>query len=54
MLMRPLVLMRNLTILIINEVSKRLTEATVDALETLWFKYRLSLAVQRGNTVSIL
>ena len=39
---------------IVRDIARRLTEATGDLPETFWFMQRLSLAVQRGNVISIL
>ena len=39
---------------IINEIGKRISEKTGDVRESLWFKQRLSIAVQKGNSISIL
>ena len=39
---------------IIREIGKLITEKTGEKRETLWLKQRLSIAVQRGNALSIL
>ena len=39
---------------IIYEIGKRITEKSGDKRETLWLKQRLSIAVQRGNALSII
>ena len=39
---------------VVRDIGRRLTEATGDQHVTFWFIQRLSLAVQRGNTASIL
>ena len=42
------------TKVIISEIGKRISEKSGDARETTWLKQRLSIAVQRGNAISIL
>ena len=42
------------TKVIIKEIGKRISEKTGDVRESLWFKQRLSIAVQKGNSISIL
>ena len=42
------------TRIIIQEIGKRITQATGDRRETMWLKQRLSIAIQRGNATSIL
>ena len=37
----------------VRNIGRRLTEATGDQRETIWFMQRLSLAVRRGNAASI-
>ena len=39
---------------IISEIGKRISERTGDKRETTWLKQRLSIAIQRGNALSIL
>ena len=39
---------------IIYEIGKRISEKTGDKRETVWLKQRLSIATQKGNTLSIL
>ena len=39
---------------IIYEIGKRITEKSGDKRETLWLKQRLSIAIQRGNALSII
>ena len=39
---------------IISEIGKRISEKTGDKRETTWLKQRLSIAIQRGNALSIL
>ena len=38
---------------IIHEIGRRLTERSGDKRETLWLKQRLSIAIQKGNALSI-
>jgi hypothetical protein len=42
------------TLSLLEEMGRRMAEATGDPRETLWLKQRLGLAVQRGNSFSIL
>ena len=42
------------TRIIISEIGKRISEKTGDKRETTWLKQRLSIAIQRGNALSIL
>ena len=39
---------------IINEIGKLISEKTGDKRETMWLKQRLSIAIQRGNALSLL
>ena len=39
---------------IISEIGKRMSDKSGDKRETLWLKQRLSIAVQRGNALSII
>ena len=39
---------------LLTEIGRRITNVTDDPRETLWLEQRISLAVQRGNTFSIL
>ena len=39
---------------IIYEIGRRITERSGDKRETLWLKQRLSIAVQKGNALSII
>ena len=39
---------------IVNEIGKRISEKTGDKRETTWLKQRISIAIQRGNALSIL
>ena len=38
---------------IIHEIGRRITERSGDKRETLWLKQRLSIAIQKGNALSI-
>ena len=40
--------------IIIQEIGRRISVKTGDKREAMWFKQRLSIAVQRGNAASIL
>ena len=42
------------TRIIISEIGKRISEKTGDKREIMWLKQRLSIAIQRGNALSIL
>ena len=42
------------TRIIVQEIGKRISQASGDKRESMWLKQRLSIAIQRGNAISIL
>ena len=42
------------TKVIVSEIGKRISEKSGDARESMWLRQRLSIAIQRGNAISIL
>ena len=42
------------TRIIVHEIGKKISQISGDKRETMWLKQRLSIAIQRGNALSIL